>query len=245
MALSKAESESEYGCEVINIMREKNMKYSQKIRNIIHWEAILLMMLFFSSSLVHAEEEYKVKITADMPYLDVQHGGKIVRIERIQDTEHRLTNSFSKTSRVCPPFCVNPIELSPQIKTVGELELLKFLDNEVKNNKGLLVDARMPEWFERGTIPGSVNIPFTVLSKGLDSKHTVKILKLLGATEKEGKWDFSKARQLMLFCNGAWCGQSPKALRNLSSIGYPEEKLFWYRDGMQSWQQLGLTTVTP
>lgn len=189
--------------------------------------------------------ENKVKITADLPYLDVQHDGKTVRIERIQDPEHRLTNSFSKTSRVCPPFCVNPMELMPGIKTVGELELLNFLDDQVKNNKGLLVDSRMPEWYEKGTIPGSVNIPFTVLSKGLESKHTVKILKLLGASETDGNWDFSNVRELLLFCNGPWCGQSPQALTNLAGLGYPAEKLLWYRSGMQSWLQLGLTTVTP
>lgn len=221
------------------------MKYQKRAIKYVSMGAALVMMLMACTLPAKAEEEYKVKITKELSYLDVQHNGKTVRIQRNQDTSHRLTNSFSKTSRVCPPFCINPIELSPKIKTVGELELLHFLDNEVKNNEGLLVDARMPEWFEKGTIPGSVNIPFTVLSKGVENKHTAKILKLLGATEKDGKWDFSKARKLMLFCNGAWCGQSPRALRNLEAIGYPDNKLYWYRDGMQAWQQLGLTTVTP
>ena len=206
---------------------------------------IMLSTVIMAIISTNSYAENKVKITADLPYLDVQHAGKTVRIERNQDTKHKLTNSFAKTSRVCPPFCINPITLSKKITTVGELELLNFLDNEVKKNKGLLVDARMPAWFEKGTIPGAVNIPFTVLSKGIENKHTIKILKLLGATESNGKWDFSKARELMLFCNGSWCGQSPTALNNLSSLGYPEEKLFWYRSGMQSWQQLGLTTVTP
>ncbi len=201
------------------------------------------MMLSLISTSTQAENE--VKITSDIPYLDVQHAGETIRIERNQDTQHKLTNSFSKTSRVCPPFCINPIALTNNTTTVGELELLNFLDNQVKNNTGLLVDARMPAWFEKGTIPGSVNIPFTVLSKGIENKHTVKILKLLGATEKKGTWDFSKARELMLFCNGSWCGQSRTALYNLASLGYPENKLHWYRAGMQSWQQLGLTTVTP
>ena len=217
------------------------MRNNEKLINKVSLGALLIMIM----ALAPANAENKVKITADLPFLDVQHNGKTVRIERNQDTKHKLTNSFAKTSRVCPPFCINPIELSPTIKTVGELELLKFLDNEVKENKGLLIDARMPAWFEKGTIPGAVNIPFTVLSKGLESKHTIKILKLLGAKEKADGWDFSNARELMLFCNGSWCGQSPKALRNLSEIGYPEEKLYWYRSGMQSWQQLGLTTVTP
>jgi rhodanese-related sulfurtransferase len=186
-----------------------------------------------------------VKITADIPYLDVQHNGKTVRIERNQDQDNKLTNSFAKTSRVCPPFCVHPIELDGDVKTIGEIELLKFLDDQVKNNKGLLVDARMPQWHEKGTIPGSVNIPFTILAKGLDNAHTQKILKLLGAKEADGKWDFAEARELMLYCNGLWCGQSPLAIKNLISLGYPAEKLYWYRGGMQAWQLLGLTTVSP
>ncbi|HHC73687.1 MAG TPA: rhodanese-like domain-containing protein [Thiothrix sp.] len=166
-------------------------------------------------------------------------------MERIQDQKHKITNSFAKTSRVCPPFCVHPIELGDNVKTVGEIEVLKFLDNQVKNNKGLLVDARMPQWHEKGTIPGSVNIPFTILAKGIDNPHTQKILKLLGAKEKEGKWEFKDTRELILYCNGMWCGQSPLAIKNLTKIGYPPEKLMWYRGGMQAWQLLGLTTVSP
>jgi hypothetical protein len=31
----------------------------------------------------------------------------------------------------------------------------------------------------------------------------------------------------------------------LLKIGYPAHKLFWYRGGMQDWENLGLTTVKP
>lgn len=203
---------------------------------------ISFCLLLGISSTANAND---VKITKDIPYLDVQHNGKTVRIERIQDQKNKLTNSFSKTSRVCPPFCVHPVDLDNGAKTVGEIELLTFLQDKVSKNKGLLVDARMPQWHEKGTIPGSVNIPFTILAKGLDNPHTQKILKLLGAKETDGKWDFKDARELMLYCNGLWCGQSPLAIKNLLKIGYPAEKLFWYRGGMQSWQLLGLTTVSP
>lgn len=201
--------------------------------------AALLFVPFISSA------ENKVKITPEIPYLDVQHNGKTVRIERIQDTKNRLNNGFTKTSRVCPPFCVHPIAISPGVKTVAELEVLNFLDTVVKENKGLLIDARMPEWFEKGTIPGSVNIPFTVLSKGFESKHTQKIITLLGAKKEGDEWNYDNARELLLYCNGMWCDQSAKAIRNLLELGYPAEKLLWYRGGMQAWQLLGLTTITP
>ena len=53
------------------------------------------------------------------------------------------------------------------------------------------------------------------------------------------------AKTLILFCNGAWCGQSPTNLRALMDLGYPAHKLKWYRGGMQAWEQLGFTTVNP
>ena len=207
-----------------------------------------LIMVFASGilllpSLSYAEK--KVGITKNIKSLDITYGGKTVTIERIQNTKHKLTNGFAKTSRVCPPFCVQPIEIHKDVKTVGEVELLSFLDNEVKNSKGLLIDARLPDWFEKGTIPGSINIPFSILDGGLKSKHATRILKLLGATVSDDKWSFDNAQKLLLFCNGMWCGQSPRAIKDFISMGYPPEKLFWYRGGMQAWQLLGLTVVTP
>ncbi|MEE9356656.1 MAG: rhodanese-like domain-containing protein [Methylococcaceae bacterium] len=210
-----------------------------------HTKIVLFFIIMAVDFTTVAFAGVEVAITKKLPYLDVMHEGTKVRIQRIQDTSNKLNNSYTKTSRPCPPFCIQPIELYPSIKTVGEIELLKFLDTEVKNNTGLLVDARMPDWYEQGTIPGSVNIPFTILSAGLDSSHTSKIIKLLGATEKEGIWDFSKTKKLLLFCNGPWCSQSPFAIKNLLTLGYPPEKLVWYRGGMQYWQLFGLTTVTP
>lgn len=189
--------------------------------------------------------ENKIGITEDINSLDIKYAGKTVNIKRIQNTKNKLTNGFAKTSRACPPFCVQPIAISPDIKTVGEVELLEFLDNEVKASKGLLLDARLPDWFEKGTIPGSINIPFSILDGGLENDHALRILKLLGATKKEEKWDFKNVQKLMLFCNGLWCEQSPRAIKNLVSMGYPADKLFWYRGGMQSWQLLGLTVVKP
>ena len=55
--------------------------------------------------------------------------------------------------------------------------------------------------------------------------------------------DFSKAKTLVLFCNGMWCGQSPNNIKSLLKMGYPADKIKWYRGGMQDWEVLGLTTV--
>lgn len=186
-----------------------------------------------------------VKITQDLPAFEVKIGGKAHRIDRIQDTSHRLTNSFSKTSRKCPPFCIHPMKAAPGIETVGELELLDFLKDSVEPGNGLLIDARIAKFYDKGTIPGAVNIPFTLFSPD-QNPFIDKIRAVLGGKKNaDGNWNFANALKLMLFCNGPWCDQSPRALRNLLSAGYPADKLFYYRGGMQNWQNLGLTVEVP
>ena len=187
----------------------------------------------------------KVNITKDLPFVDIRVKGKDYRIERIQNTSNKLTNSFAKTSRPCPPFCIHPISVATGVQTVGEVELLGFLKEKVEAGKGVLVDARIPAFYKKGTIPGSVNIPFTLLSKGQNA-YLSRILTILGATKRNGNsWNFNGARELMLYCNGPWCDQSPRAIRGLLSTGFPPEKLYYYRGGMQNWQALGLTTIKP
>ena len=83
----------------------------------------------------------EVRISESLPYVDVPYGGTTVRIERIPDTDHKLTGGFAKTSRKCPPFCIHPMRVAPGVTTVGELELLDFLLGEVQDGTGLLIDA--------------------------------------------------------------------------------------------------------
>lgn len=184
-----------------------------------------------------------VSITDYLPYVDINHNGETVRIERNQDQENQLVNSFSKTSRPCPPFCIHPMKAAPGVETVGELELIDFLKSRVNKEAGLLVDSRMPDWHNKGTIPGSVNIPFSILEPG--SEHTDAILGILGAQKDGDQWTFRNSKELLLYCNGPWCDQSPRAIKNLLRLGYPSEKLSYYRAGMQGWQSMGLTVVKP
>lgn len=203
--------------------------------------------LLFGGFLICSQSVYglEVNLTENLPFVDIEYEGKSMRIERIQDTNHRLTNSFAKTSRPCPPFCIHPMKVSIGVQTVGELELLDFLITKVKSDNGLLIDARLPEWYRKGTIPGAANVPFTLLVAGPDDPHTAEVLKALDAVEQDGEWDFRNALELLLFCNGPWCDQSPRAINNLIALGYPPDKLYYYRGGMQVWQLLGLTTVIP
>ncbi len=209
------------------------------------------LFIFFLTPSVQAENT--VQITEKLPSVDIKFNSKIITIQRNQDQNNKLVNSFAKTSRPCPPFCIQPITIAPEVKTIGELELLHFMQNDIKNGTGLLIDARMPEWYEKSTIPGSINIPFTVLTAQLDSPYTVKILTLLGAkkiahTETKKSpltLNFDQTKSLALYCNGIWCSQATNAIKSLLSVGYPPEKLLWYRGGMQAWLSLGFNTYTP
>ncbi len=206
---------------------------------------LILSLLFFQMLAPGDALARKVNITKNMPYVDISIKGRTYRIERNQNTSHKLTNSFAKTSRPCPPFCIHPISVHRQVETVGEIELIRFLKDQVEQGRGVLVDARIPAFYKKGTIPGSVNIPFTLLAKG-NNAYLGRILSILGAINISGNnWDFSKARKLMLFCNGPWCDQSPRAIKGLLSAGFPPRKLYYYRGGMQNWQALGLTTIKP
>jgi len=188
-------------------------------------------------------EDLKVKITPNISKVDVDVMGEVVTIKRIQDTNHKLKNSYAKTSRPCPPFCVQPFEPIKGIKTIGEIELLKFLENDVNNNTGVLVDARLPKWYKEGTIPGAINIPFPILNPR--SQYIDKVLPLLGAKKVNGKWDFTNAQKLVIFDNGPWSQQGTRAMEHLVELGYPKDKIYYYRGGMQYWQILGLTVLHP
>lgn len=203
-----------------------------------------------------------VNLTETRPYVNIEVGGQKVRIQRIQDQDHVLTGFFAKTSRPCPPFCIHPMQVEADVVTVGEVEVLDFIARDVRQGSGLLVDARTPDWYAKRTIPGSINLPWTILADAnpADEKF-LSLLGVMGVVKKEGgslldsfkslfgsapdvgSWDFSQAKDLLLFCNGPWCDQSPRAIRGLLKIGYPAEKLRYYRGGMNMWELFGLTTI--
>ena len=90
-------------------------------------------------------------------------------------------------------------------------------------------------------------MPFTVFwDEGTDSVTLRGALRRFGVAQgKNTVLDFSQAKDLLLWCNGPWCDQSPRAIKGLLRIGYPPHKIHYYRGGMQMWLLMGLTTVVP
>jgi rhodanese-related sulfurtransferase len=219
-----------------------------------------------AASAAEQADEYPVPLMEGKPYIHVMHEGRSVRVERVQDPEFELKGYFAKTARKCPPFCIHAISVAPGVETVGEVELFDFMETQLRDGTGVLIDARTPAWYKKGTIPGAVNYPFTGFTKPPEDPEWDQVLprfgvkpaveegvieqalERLGLAEKKmqaGKWDFSQAKDLVLFCNGPACDQSPRAIKALLAVGYPAQKLFYYRGGMQLWELWGLTTVIP
>lgn len=219
-------------------------------------------LLFSGSALA---ENKPVNITADVMSVKVKTaGGEDVEIMRNQDNKATINPAFAKTSRPCPPFCIQPDVIAPGVETIAENGMLSYLQKMSGGDDSILVvDSRTPDWVEKGTIPGAKNLPWTALNpakgattdgiveimdqefgvKMADGKDSLDVDEAIAEGDTSGVFDFSGAKTLVMFCNGMWCGQSPTNIRQLLKMGYPAEKIKWYRGGMQTWSVLGLTTV--
>jgi len=208
---------------------------------------LILGMMGFVSVLAdeNSVDNKPVGITSDLMSVEVIHRGKTVQISRNPNNSNTVKPDYAITSRPCPPFCIRPVQLAPGVETIGELEMLDYVVAASSNADILVIDSRTPDWVAKGTIPGSINIPWTLLNPDTSDPLTIgEIMQTkFGAVQTDELWDFSRAKTLVLFCNGMWCGQSPRNIHTLLRYGFPADKIKWYRGGMQDWEILGLTTV--
>jgi len=115
---------------------------------------------------------------------------------------------------------VQPIELAPGVRTVGELEVIEH----VRRGKPL-VDTRLEHFHRDGTIPGARWICHEQVLEHLDQ------LDPGGAT--------------VFFCNGPQCAATPDAISKLLGAGYPAEAILYYRGGIHDWMTLGYPVKSP
>ena len=74
------------------------------------------------------------------------------KIMRNQDNTATVNPAFAKTSRPCPPFCIQPMQLRPGIETIGEQEIIHYAVMMSKGEKMpdgsdiMIIDSRTPDW---------------------------------------------------------------------------------------------------
>ncbi len=115
---------------------------------------------------------------------------------------------------------VQPIQLAPGVRTVGELEVIEHL-----LHGGALVDTRLEHVVRQGTIPGARGIPHE------------RIVEHLG--------ELDPAAETVFFCNGPQCAATPDAVRRLLEHGYPAAAILYYRGGIHDWVTLGFPLARP
>ena len=142
--------------------------------------------------------------------------------------------TVTRTLTACAPVkgFLQPLVPVPGVRPVAEIEVL----NALNDPDAMVIDMRDEDDPLEATIPNSYHIPFNELEDRMDE---------MGCTRKsKGKWNCEKARQIVAFCNGPVCPQSPAGIARLVRAGFPVTHISYYRGGMMDWEALGLTTVT-
>ncbi len=146
--------------------------------------------------------------------------------------------TVTRSGPSCPSSCIQPISIAPGVETLGELEVIAFLQNAVSTGTGLLVDVRMPGTFSSGSVPGSVNVPLATFQP--DNPYRTDLLSALGVSNPETAPSFAGAFSLVIFGNGPDDSTARDAIRHLLGAGYPPAKIKYYRGGASTWSALGL-----
>ncbi|QVW25476.1 rhodanese-like domain-containing protein [Pseudomonas hormoni] len=86
----------------------------------------------------------------------------------------------------------------------------------------VLVDVRGPQAFERGHVPGAINLPGRLLTA-------------------EGLAGYGKSTLFVVYCAGPHCNGANKAAVKLAALGYPVKEMI---GGVTGWLDEGLELST-
>jgi rhodanese-related sulfurtransferase len=113
---------------------------------------------------------------------------------------------------------VQPIELTPGVRTVGELEVIEHLETG-----RALIDTRLEHFYRDATIPGARWLCHETILAHRD--------------------ELVPEVPTVFFCNGPQCKATPDAIAQLLDDDYPAASILYYRGGMHDWLTLGYPTV--
>ena len=178
-------------------------------------------------------------ISTGVPSVRFSFGSQTFVVTR--DTISGLPDPYARPPATCPDHCIEPTLAAPGVATLTELDVLSYMQGPVSQGSGLLVDARLPESFADGTLPGAISVPAPTLVR--DNPYREDLLLALGARRQIGQMDFSAAFDLLIFDDGPWSPTARLAIERLLDAGYPAEKISYYRGGLQMWHVLGLSVM--
>jgi rhodanese-related sulfurtransferase len=81
----------------------------------------------------------------------------------------------------------------------------------------VVIDARTPETYARGHVPGSINMPH----RTIDSSTTSSL---------------PRDKVIVTYCDGVFCNASTKAAAKLTALGFRVKEML---DGMEGWRKEG------
>lgn len=219
----------EIGCNILSKHEEESCEEETFLKEEHIFKLNSLNIEQKKTSIISKKKEF-INITEELSSINILYKQKEIKIVR----------KATKRYQSCPPNCIQPIHIK-NIRIVGTLETLNFINNLGKNKRMLLVDARSSKFYKKNTIPTATNIPYNILKK--ESKHSTIILTLLGAKKEKKKWNFKNVHTLLIFDNGSLDVQSTQIIDRLIEIGYPQNKILYYYGGISEWSKDGLTTI--
>lgn len=160
--------------------------------------------------------------------------------EQRPDVDAAQVASHHRPSANCGALCIAPLMADADVQTVGEREVISFVADQVANGSGLLIDSRNAADRTSGFITASVNVPGKLLLP--ENPFLNDIMQAMGARSFEGSLNFADALPLMVFDDGLSTTDAPNLINSLLALGYPAEKISYYRGGMLVWTALGLNT---
>jgi len=135
----------------------------------------------------------------------------------MSDRKEKISQTLSKilgTSAADPEAAHNHFLAKLSFET-DPSDVYSDLTNKIPGI--IVVDARIPETFAKGHVPGAINLPH----RTIDSSTTASL---------------PRDKVIVTYCDGVFCNASTKAAAKLTALGFKVKEML---DGMNGWMKEG------